>query len=198
MELKKALDIAGGISVILAPHCSLINLAGSCRREKPEVKDIEIVALPFVVAGQDLFGGATEPQRPAAWTTAVNSLGTVVKGKPYGKYMQLELPEGIKLDLFMPDEYDYWRQFAIRTGSADWAARFIAGCWKKQGWCGSDQGLRMQSQCKGETGSDGKVHWKCVVPKAQQMLPPRWNSEQEFFDWLKIEFVHPKRREYTY
>ena len=33
----------------------MINIAGSVRRQKPEVKDIEIVALPKVIEVKDMF-----------------------------------------------------------------------------------------------------------------------------------------------
>lgn len=193
MELNKALVIASDIVEKLSPHCDLINIAGSCRREKPEVKDIEIVALPSVVTGKDLFGGDMEPYRKKEFVDVVRCLGRVIKGNSHGKMMQIQLPE-IMLDLFMPDDFDYYRQYAIRTGSAEWTARFIAGGWKSIGWCGSDQGLRLQSQCKGEKGPDGKMHWKCAVPKAQQMTPPNWESEKDFFEWIKIKWVEPKFR----
>lgn len=195
MELSKALDIAKSKIEILAPECDIVHIAGSCRREKPEPKDIEIVALPKMVAGTDLFGGETEKTRTLAWKQKVHSLGEIIKGKAEGKMMQILLPEGINLDLFLPDEWDYYRQYCIRTGSADWVGRYVAGGWKKIGWCGSDAGLRLQSQCKGELDREKKMHWKCVVPKVQQMTPPHWTSEEEFFDWLKLKYIEPKLRE---
>ena len=73
-----------------------------------------------------------------------------------GKYMQIKLRENIILDLFMPDDFDYYRQYAIRTGSADYAAKIIATGWKKKGWCGSDKGLRKISDCVETKTPDGK------------------------------------------
>ncbi len=198
MELRKALHIAKQVVDALAPHCDIINVAGSCRREKPEVKDIEVVALPKMVSGKDLFDQPTAPIRSIDFREAVMGLGVGMKGTSLGRYTQVHLStsEGIiALDLFMPEAADYYRQFAIRTGSAEWTARFIAGGWVKLGWCGTDQGLRMQSQCHGERGPDHKMHWKCVVAKHQQMLPPVWKSEEDFFEWLKVAWVPPKYRE---
>lgn len=95
----------------------------------------------------------------------------------------------------MPDDFDFYRQFAIRTGSADWTAKYIAGGWKAIGWCGSDAGLRLQSECVSKTSdTDGKKSWKCIVAKSEQTLPPHWDSEKSFFDWLKIKYVEPKYR----
>lgn len=53
MLLENALAIAEGIVEALNPYCTIINIAGSCRRRKPEVKDIEIVALPKTILAPD-------------------------------------------------------------------------------------------------------------------------------------------------
>lgn len=195
MELKSALAIGNRIVTQLELYCGIINIAGSCRRGKPEVKDIEIVALPKMIAAQDLFGNSGDLVRVPAWKETVYGLGIIEKGSTDGKYMQIHLKESINLDLFMPDDFDYHRQFAIRTGSADWVAKYIAGGWKYIGWCGSDAGLRMQSQCEGVKGSDNKMKWKCVVPGHQQILPPHWKSEDDFFEWLQLKWIEPRLRE---
>lgn len=46
MILSEALKIAEAVLKELGPHCERIAIAGSVRRRKPEVKDIEIVAIP--------------------------------------------------------------------------------------------------------------------------------------------------------
>ncbi len=46
MQLDKALEIAEKTKELLAPYCERIEIAGSIRRKKPEVKDIELVAIP--------------------------------------------------------------------------------------------------------------------------------------------------------
>lgn len=195
MLLQEAKVIAVNIWEAMRPYCDIVKVAGSIRREKPEVKDIEIVALPKMIMGKDLFGEDTEKVRSMDFKNLVLGLGEVVKGKVDGKYMQIHManPE-INVDLFMPDEADYWRQLTIRTGSADWVARFIAGGWKNIGWCGSTVGLRLQEQCKSELLLNDKRQWRCIVAKDQQVLPPAWKSEQEFFDWLKLKYIEPKHR----
>lgn len=194
MILSEAKNIALDKWNLLKPHCDICKIAGSIRREKPEPKDIEIVCLPKMVMGKNLFGEDTVKVRSQEFKNIVLGLGIVEKGKVDGKYMQILLPEGINLDLFMPDDFDFYRQFAIRTGSGDWTAKYIAGGWKSIGWCGSDVGLRMQSQCEGKKGPDGKTKWRFNVPKSEEILPPHWKSEQEFFHWLKIRWIEPKYR----
>lgn len=195
MELVQIKEIAIEVWNKLKPHCDICKIAGSIRREKPEPKDIEIVCLPKVVVVKNMFGEETGTARDPKFVEIVKNLGGRMKGNTDGKYMQILLKELCNLDLFMPDDFDYWRQFAIRTGSADWTARYIAGGWRNQGWCGSDAGLRLQTECVSKTSeTDGKKSWKCIVAKDKQTLPPHWKSEEEFFAWIKLKWVEPKLR----
>lgn len=195
MQLKKAADIAVSICEQLQPFTERINIAGSIRRQKPEVKDIEIVCLPGYISQQkgDLFGTKEVMVIHPKFVEMVGRLGEAIKGTPTGRYMQIELCFfGINLDLFMPDRDDYYRQYAIRTGSADYAARTIAAGWKKKGWCGSDKGLRLQKDCLEVKGPDGKSKWTCIDPHAEK--PPAWVSEADFFSWLGVPLIMPKLR----
>ena len=190
--LEVAQKIAVDICYKLQPFCEKINIAGSVRRKKPEVKDIEIVCVPKQETQYDMFGTPFTSGRSRGLRDLVLTLGRAIKGSSNGKYMQIELPQGINLDLFMPDDFDYYRQYAIRTGSADYAAKIIATGWKKKGWCGSNKGLRKISDCIEIKGSDGKSKWKCV--KANAELPPVWQSEEQFFEWLGIKYLPPNLR----
>ena len=191
MELNNARLIAEGVLELLAPHSEIINIAGSCRRGKNEVKDIEIVVLPKPQIIKDVFGEDMETGRSKAFIGKVQLLGEALKGSPVnGKYVQVKLKEGINLDLFIPFGFDYYRQFAIRTGSGDYSKNVIASGWRKRGWCGSDAGLRRTSDCIQRKPSE----WKCINPKAE--LPPVWKSEQEFFDWIKVKWVEPALRNF--
>jgi len=195
MLLKQATKIAIAVGESLQPFTDRLNIAGSIRRQKPEVKDIEIVCLPKYESHDqgDLFGGVkTEKEISAQFTQLVVGLGTIIKGKPDGRYMQILLLQEINLDLFMPAPWDYYRQYAIRTGSADYAARTIAAAWKRKGWCGSDKGLRLITDCLEILGTDGKSTWRCINAEAER--PPVWQSEGEFFEWLGIPLIHPKLR----
>lgn len=122
-----------------------------------------------------------------------------MKGKPDGRMMQIELKnpyDGVRtimLDLFMPQPHDYYRQFAIRTGSSDYSAKVIATGWNKIGWVGTSEGLRAETECVGSKDpSTGKVKWRCMAKNPT--LPPAWQTEQEFFSWLGVQFVPPSIR----
>lgn len=190
--LEVAQKIAVEICYKLQPFCEKINIAGSVRRRKPEVKDIEIVCVPKQETQYDMFGTPFTSGRSTGFRDSVLALGEIIKGGTNGKYIQIKLPQGINLDLFIPDDFDYYRQYAIRTGSADYAAKVIATGWKKKGWCGSDKGLRKISDCIETKTPDGKSKWKCVKQNAE--LPPVWQSEEQFFEWLGIKYLQPKER----
>lgn len=193
LSYKEAKAIADEVFHALKPHCSKIEIAGSIRREKQEgIKDVEIVCLPNVVQlGQfALFSSSnafSQTDVSTEFRIAVSSLGVALKGKPGGKYMKIELTGGFNLDLFMPSDFDYYRQLAIRTGSADFVRNNISGGWSKKGWCGSDLGLMRKEDCLKKANS-----WKCINPNGE--LPPVWTSEQDFFEWLNLKWVEPKYR----
>lgn len=192
MEYKKAKAIAVEICYSLQPYCDVIKIAGGLRRQKPDVHDIEIVVLPKKeLVKTDLFGGGKEI-RNEEFISLIKKLGAVIKGKPTGKQMQTMLKDNIMLDLFMPDDFDFYRQYAIRTGSREYTKRYIASGWVKKGWCGSDRGLRKMVDCVSKPQPDGKVLWECVNPLAEK--PPVWQSEQEFFQWLGVQYLEPQQR----
>lgn len=189
--LEKAQKVAKIICDMIEEYCDRIHVAGSIRRQKAEVKDVEIVCQPkrFAEADFSLFGGNAEMKvAPAFRRTVEHGLGEVIKGKADGRYMQILLPSRMKLDLFMPVPHDFYRQYAIRTGSREYSAQVLAVGWKKLGWCGTPDGLRRISQCE-ETKAGG---WKCHAENPT--LPPVWKSEEEFFEWLQIKWVAPKLR----
>lgn len=192
---KKALAIADRIVGILTPLTEVIHIAGSIRRLNYEVHDIEVVCVPkkIKVGSVDLFGNDDrKTEIIPEYITAIKSFGKMIKGKPDGRFMQIELAERIMLDLFTPQPVDFWRQFAIRTGSADYSHKVIASGWLRKGWCGTVNGLRLQKECEGKDMGHGKTIWTCVVD--QPTIPPVWESEKQFFDWLGIQYLSPQFR----
>ncbi len=128
MEYKTALEIAEKVKALLSPHCDRIEIAGSIRRKKSWVKDIEIVAIP-------------KPYDTGLFENGIASVVNQwkkVKGELPCKYTQRILPEGIKLDLFFAQKANWGYIFAIRTGSADYSFKVLASGWKKRGYKGID------------------------------------------------------------
>lgn len=124
MEYNKALEIAEKVKSLLAPHCERIEVAGSIRRKKANVKDIEIVAIP-----KPFDTGLFE----SGIATVVNQWKKV-KGELPCKYTQRILPENIKLDLFFAERGNWGLIYAIRTGSADYSHKVLATRWVRRGY----------------------------------------------------------------
>lgn len=127
MPYKEAKEIADKILLLLSPHCYRIEIAGSIRREKNIVGDVEIVCIPKPYQTGLFQDGIAQ----------VVSQWQKVKGElEYGKckYTQRILPEGIKLDLFFAEEGNWGLIFAIRTGSAEYSHKVLANGWVKRGY----------------------------------------------------------------
>jgi DNA polymerase/3'-5' exonuclease PolX len=130
MKHADALELAEEALNILNPHCERILIAGSIRRMKSEVKDIEICAIPKYVSG-GLFGD--EPEVDPDFIATVNQW-PAVKGQPTGKYTQRVLPGGMKLDLFIADPENWGYQLVLRTGSADFNRKKMLPALKAHGY----------------------------------------------------------------
>lgn len=189
--LARAEALANQVIKELNPYCTRIGVVGSVRRKQQKVGDIELCCTPHTETDQlGLFENTV--RRTENFIREVAKLGSVIKGSPTdGRYVQLFLYDsGIKLDLFIPQEHDFYRQYAMRTGSAEYSAKIIAGGWRKLGWVGTDHGLRREKYCSHDGHS-----WKWEDQRPDQELPPAWASEREFFDWLKVPFRKPEMRE---
>lgn len=121
--LAEARAVADALLAKLRPHVKRAEIAGSVRRRRPLVKDVEIVAEPLDVP-DGLFGetrpGASELREiVATW-------GHVSKGGE--KYIQIEdvLGSGLNLDLFLVTPPASWAAIlAIRTGPADYSQMLV-------------------------------------------------------------------------
>ena len=175
MKHSEALNIAKPLYDKLKEVSSVIFVAGSLRRLKADVGDIEIVAsIPM--------------EKRTAMYKILEQSCTHVKGMGKGRNMQWQDKRtGIIIDLFLPVENDFYRVLAIRTGSAEYTKRLIAGGWVKKGWVGTDEGLRLRTECAKKGNK-----WICIVQNPT--LPPVWKSEKEFFQWLDVRWTEPKER----
>lgn len=193
-EYAYAKKITTRVFELLQPHCEVIHIAGSIRRECLYCKDIEIVCEPKkVFIPDDLFGDGKNIVCPGFIEAVELMKESIVKGTCHGRYMQVILKGGIKLDLFMPEPADYFRQLSIRIGSADFSHKILANRWTSLGWVGTHDGLRRKKDCFPRTDSDGKViSWVCK--KADAERPEVWKSEKDFFEWLGIHYLEPKHR----
>jgi DNA polymerase/3'-5' exonuclease PolX len=136
ISLARATALASCIRAGLAPHCDRIEIAGSIRRRKSEVGDIEIVCIPKNTEVPGLFSEADfgETRRDWGWIKAAHQIGSVVKGHPIdGKYIQFLTSDGVKVDLFTATARNWGLIYAIRTGSAAYSHHVLASGWVRNG-----------------------------------------------------------------
>jgi len=113
MEIAIAKPIADDIVASILPHCHRAEIAGSVRRMKQNVKDIEVVA------------------RVNDWESTFDSLrkwGKFIKPgvpdvipwepKKGAKYLRMMLDADLKLDLFLASEENWGALYTMRTGGA--------------------------------------------------------------------------------
>ncbi len=120
----EAYKIALEVLEQLRPHCFRAEIAGSIRRKKLEVGDIEIVAIP-------------KPYEIGLFQSGIASVVNQwekVRGELPCKYTQRVLPSGIKLDLFFAKEENWGLVFTLRTGSADYSHKILANGWVRNGF----------------------------------------------------------------
>jgi len=130
MKLVQARDLALVWSDELQPYCARLAIAGSIRRGKSEVHDIEIVCVPNMVPEQiGLFTGVDFPDEPAPKISAMNAaLEMNERGWEFNllkngdRLKQMALPQGINLELYVvlpPAQFGCI--YAIRTGPAEYS-----------------------------------------------------------------------------
>jgi len=169
MDIRFARKYAEEAAAHLSPWCSRIEIAGSIRRCKLDVKDIEIVCIPKTLVEPDgLFD--TKIVRHPCFIRAVNDWRKV-KGDPDGKYTQRVLPCGLNLDLFTATEDNWGLILGIRTGSADFSHRKLACGWVANGY----------------KSIGGMLH------RDGEPVPVR--TERELFEICGVPYVRPVERE---
>jgi len=115
MELERAKTIANEVIKRLSPYCQRIEVAGSVRRQKAVVNDIDIVLVP-----SDLWN----------LTHEIMGLGpSTLKGDKLKRVSY----NGVQVDLYFADEQTWATLLLIRTGAKENNIR-LATLAKKKGW----------------------------------------------------------------
>jgi len=137
MKLLEAGKMAAQLIRLLEPCCEKIEIAGSIRRQKKEVKDIEIVVLP-----KDKIGGyaGREGERmlskKLAFLEDKSRIRMIKNGEKYKQFMltKRDGKELISVDLFIVTPPAQWGViYAIRTGPASFS-KWLVSYRKPQGY----------------------------------------------------------------
>lgn len=173
ISLSEAEARAAEIVKELSPYCERIEIAGSIRRRKPEVGDIEIVAIPK--PWNDLLGQPMPLQRDHAlnYVDWRRIGGTLIKGG--NKFKQIEMADGLCLDLFIVTPPAQWGViFLIRTGSEDFSHKLVKS---------RQSGGLMPSNLKCKDGSIW--HGMNILPTPE---------ERDVFKVLGLAWISPENR----
>lgn len=166
----EALASAERLADVLRPSCERLLIAGSLRRKKPEVGDIEIVVIPRTEPVTDMFG---EISGETSLLDAVLGVMGVERTKDGPKYKQFAY-EGRQVDLFICSP-ETWPVIAtIRTGSGEFS-RWLVTERRKGGAKPSHMEVR-----------DG------LLIEAGKALP--LVEERDFFAALGVAWVEPEDR----
>jgi len=111
LPYKRARDYAEKIVSELSPYCSRIEIAGSIRRKRPEVHDVDIVCIPVDVPGlkKRTLAKATE----LCCGEQVFRVQTII-----GVQVDIYFAHAGKTDLFRPMPSNWGTLLVCRTGSA--------------------------------------------------------------------------------
>jgi DNA polymerase (family 10) len=132
MELHQAELIANELLKILEPDCQRVTIAGSIRRRKPIVGDIEILAVPKYLDGVDELDEEIKKlmaERLLGYRRNVR--GSITYG-PKNKLL-VHLPSGVGVDIFSTDEDCWWVSLVVRSGG-EITNRRIATAAIRKGW----------------------------------------------------------------
>lgn len=176
IDLAVASRLANHIVDLIGPSVDRAEVAGSVRRQKPVVGDIEVVAIPRdqekLVKLVREIGQTIKPGVPGVvpWDP-----------KPGSRYIRVRLDAGMNLDLFLATPHNWGGLFLMRTGSGagpdgNTFNGFVPG---------------MFGRFKKLSGGGRMTECMPTMPTGEQLWVP---EEQDFFDLLEMNFIPPEER----
>ena len=184
MRHDSALKLAVRLVEYLRPACRRIEIAGSVRRGKPEVKDIEIVAIPDlspVARPRAEFGKPA----PKVYKTKLDALldekvcsreiFMQKEGDRYKKFLIIDTQISVDLFLVLPPA-QWGVQFLIRTGPADFSQWMVT------------------KQIKGGALPDDFYVQDGSVWMAGTDTPVAVADERDYFKLCGMEYIDPHFR----
>ena len=162
------LGYAYGLIRIIAPHCERVEIAGSLRRKRAEVGDVEIVCVPKSVG--DMFGN--NYRFAIQVRHAIEKAGFKIESGG-DHYIKAER-NGVQHDIFLTSPEQWGVIFTIRTGDAEFSRRLVTPK-NKGGWLPSCFNVK-----------DGRV-W---AGNEVQETP----EEKDFFKLAGLPWLEPEKR----
>lgn len=173
--LAEAQERVSAMITDLAPYCERVEPAGSVRRQKSMVGDLELVAIPRHATSGGLFN---DQDVNLLWEyLQENPRYTWLKGNNAdGKYFQLATADGWQLDLFTAEPDNYGWILLMRTGSADFSHSILARHKRLQG-IGKD--------------NQGSIDGRLVHRDGSKLETP---EEDDVFKAVHLSYMDPRTR----
>jgi len=171
MELEKARAIAEQLKELLKSSCERIEIRGSIHRLKPQVGDIELLAVPKMIDGVDQL------DRELGALVFLNVLNLRRNKKGYTAYgpqnkLMLHVESEIGVDIFSTTWENWPVASVVRTGGKVTNQRISMAAIKK--------GLRFHAYGRGFTSPQGEII--C-------------HSEREVFQAVGLPYKEPWERD---
>lgn len=192
VPFERAIEAAQKLVSLLQPACERIEIAGSLRRAKPQVRDIELVAIPRwedrstgdlwatspavdvleEVISRLLFNGAIEARQ----VENHRANGTVELQTKLGPAFKALVFDEIPVDLFIVRAPATWGViFGLRTGPGAWNTQLVTEC-----------------QAIGRRVEGGQVVMWHGASGSWRAVPT--DEERDFFEALGQAWVEPRER----
>lgn len=136
IPLAEAEGLAQEVVTLLAPYCARCEVAGSIRRRRPDVGDLEILAIPKIRndGSADLFGDipaeVNELDERVTQLLVTGEFGRRLDKNGHSavgsKYKRLTYRDfGLDLFVVLPPAWSYGLALVIRTGPADFSHQLV-------------------------------------------------------------------------
>ena len=179
-RLEYAKTIADGVVDYLSEYCSKIEIAGSIRRKKQLVGDIEIVCVPKrEVIQRDMFSMHKDVLGMPLYDRVkhcdwIEPRRMNEKPQALGERYQAlrDVPTGVPIDLFIVLPPAQWGVImTLRTGSADFSST-----------------LMRKARARNHRCEDGRL----IDLKTGKVVITE--EERDFFDVLNLAWIEPENR----
>lgn len=182
MERTKATLLAEKVLIALHPMCSSLMIAGSIRRERSEVGDIDIVAIPKQTVTVGPLGGPVSFPEDTVWKLLfpkeLKKANLVIEASG-SELIRCTFPDGFQVDIYRARPETWGVILLVRTGSKEHNVKLCS--------IAKSKGLKLSA-------SDGVIKTissGCLT--AEKVIASR--TEEEIFQVLGLPFVEPKNRE---
>ncbi len=166
----------------LSGYCERVMIAGSLRRKREEVNDIELLYVPkftritnpndmFNTVEVDLASQFLDGLLKANLLAKRPNKNGVFAWGPKNK-LGIHVPSGIAVDFFATDKEKWWVALVIRTGGKDTNLKLTTGAQRK--------GRSLNAYGYGVTNSDGSI--------------TAATSERHVFELCGVDYLEPEDR----